>query len=86
MISWKSLRYDSSAVPHLEHPGPEMTDEALVLHQECRRERSYMREKKGWRTFRSGCVIVAGVMTATYWTLRTVQAGIDLYGAVGPWV
>ncbi|MEY9815552.1 hypothetical protein [Streptomyces albogriseolus] len=45
-----------------------------------------MREKKGWRTFRSGCVIVAGVMTATYWTLRSVQAGIDLYGTVGPWV
>ncbi|OWA11618.1 hypothetical protein B9W62_05930 [Streptomyces sp. CS113] len=62
-----------------------MRDEALALCQEHREEKSHMREKRGWRKFRAGCVIVAGVMTATYWTLRTMQAGIDLYGAVGPW-
>ncbi|MFJ6558116.1 hypothetical protein ACIQNT_38745 [Streptomyces luteogriseus] len=45
-----------------------------------------MRRKKGWRGFRKGCVVVAAGMAATYWTLRAVQAGIDLYGAVGPWV
>ncbi|MFD8250852.1 hypothetical protein [Streptomyces werraensis] len=45
-----------------------------------------MRERKGWRTFRAGCLIVAAAMTAACWTLRTVQAGIDLYGAVGPGV
>jgi hypothetical protein len=38
---------------------------------------------KGWRKFRSGCLIVAGGMTATYWTLRTVQVAVDLYGAAG---
>ncbi|WP_281262750.1 hypothetical protein [Streptomyces cahuitamycinicus] len=42
-----------------------------------------MRMGKGWRKFRAGCVIVAGGMAATYWTLRTVQAAVDLYGAVG---
>jgi hypothetical protein len=42
-----------------------------------------MRKWKGWRQLRTGCVIVAGGMAATYWTLRTVQAAIDLYGAVG---
>ncbi|MFD5448183.1 MULTISPECIES: hypothetical protein [unclassified Streptomyces] len=45
-----------------------------------------MREWKVWRRFRRSCVIVAAGMTATYWTLRTVQAGIDLYGSVGHWV
>ncbi|MFI9152630.1 hypothetical protein [Streptomyces sp. NPDC053367] len=45
-----------------------------------------MRKWKGWLKFRRCCVIVAASMAATYWTLRTVQAGIDLYGAVGPWV
>ena len=35
--------------------------------------------------FRRGCVIVAAAMTAAYWTLRTVEAGMDLYGTVSPW-
>ncbi|MEU9662853.1 hypothetical protein [Streptomyces chartreusis] len=42
-----------------------------------------MRKFNGGRRFRAGCVIVAGGMAATYWTLRVVQAGIDLYGAAG---
>ncbi|MCG8970599.1 MULTISPECIES: hypothetical protein [Streptomyces] len=45
-----------------------------------------MRQWKGWYRFRKGCVVVAAGMTAVYWTLRTVQAGIDLYGSVHPWV
>lgn len=62
-----------------------MRDEALAFYQERGEEKPQMREKKGWRKLRAGCVTVAGVMAAIYWTLRTVQAGIDLYGATGHW-
>ncbi|MFI8206644.1 hypothetical protein [Streptomyces sp. NPDC085937] len=47
----------------------------------CDRDR-----RGGWRKFRVGCIVVAGAMTATYWTLRVVEAGVDLYGTAGPWV
>jgi len=35
------------------------------------------------RKFRMGCLAAAGLMAAAYWTLRAVQAGVDLYGSVG---
>lgn len=46
----------------------------------CKRDR-----KRGWRKFRVGCAVVAGAMAATYWTIQTVQAGIELIGTAGPW-
>ena len=38
-----------------------------------------------WQRVRGACVITGAVMTATYWTLRVVEAGIELHRAAGPW-
>ncbi|MFE7963419.1 hypothetical protein ACFU0X_10250 [Streptomyces cellulosae] len=45
-----------------------------------------MNKRKKRRTFGKGCAVVAAFMAATYWTIRALEAGIDLAGAVGPWV
>ncbi|MEU1273472.1 hypothetical protein [Streptomyces sp. NPDC005799] len=46
-------------------------------------------QKKGqrpwWRRVRRTCVITGAFMTATYWTLRAIQEGVELHRAVSPW-
>lgn len=45
-----------------------------------------MSEDKKWRKVRVICAAVAAVMAAVHNTMLAIQAGIDLAGAVGPWV
>ncbi|MGW1752377.1 hypothetical protein ACWCRD_43645 [Streptomyces sp. NPDC002092] len=43
------------------------------------------RSNTRWSWWRQVSVIVIAFMTATYWTLRAVQAAIDLHNTVVPW-
>lgn len=51
---------------------------------ERRNNRSNSR-RSWWRRLQRAGVIVIGFMTAMYWTLRVVQASIDLHNTVAPW-
>ncbi|QOV40211.1 hypothetical protein IM697_18490 [Streptomyces ferrugineus] len=42
-------------------------------------------QRPWWRRVRVACVITGAVMTATYWTLRVIEAAIQLHQAASPW-
>jgi hypothetical protein len=42
-------------------------------------------QRPWWRRVRGACVITGAAMTATYWTLRVIEAGIELHRAASPW-
>ncbi|MFE7941975.1 hypothetical protein ACFU46_32150 [Streptomyces griseoincarnatus] len=45
-----------------------------------------MSEEKKWRKVRIIGAAIAAVMAAAHNTMLVIQTGIDLAGAIGPWV
>lgn len=41
-----------------------------------------MNDDSWWRRWRNRCLAVSAAMAIAYWTLRVVEAGVDLHRAV----